>query len=174
MTNKIGLGCWAFGGRAYGPLDDKVAAEIAQEAYNRGVRFFDTAHLYAGGRSEEILGETIGHLPDACICTKLGYEVVDGKAVKNYNTEFLDQSLALSLQRLRRSYVEDAEISLNAGAQVIEARYSLLRRDILDKYTGAETFPKTDQRSSWSRERFAAYRELAEGLKPLIEKCDGR
>jgi hypothetical protein len=104
----------------------------------------------------------------------LGYEVVDGKAVKNYNTEFLDQSLALSLQRLRRSYVEDAEISLNAGAQVIEARYSLLRRDILDKYTGAETFPKTDQRSSWSRERFAAYRELAEGLKPLIEKCDGR
>jgi aryl-alcohol dehydrogenase-like predicted oxidoreductase len=232
---KMGLGTWAFGGGAYGPMDDDVARSVARRAYDLGVRFFDTAHLYSGGRSEELLGETIGHLPDAKICTKLGYEVVGGKAVKNYNSEYLDRSLALSLKRLRRSHVDllllhnpsteilergdvfrwleqqefrgkivkwgvslydslkDAEISLNSGAQAIEARYSMLRRDIVDSlnvqkwnfqfiarspldggvlsggHKTKESFAKTDQRASWPSNTFSVYNELAERLKILVD-----
>ena len=106
FLKKLGLGTWAFGGRAYGPLDDQLAIQIAQKAYDLGIRFFDTAHIYAEGRSEEILGEAIGHLQDAKVCTKIGYEVIDGKPKKNYEINFLNDSLSISLDRLRRSSID--------------------------------------------------------------------
>jgi aryl-alcohol dehydrogenase-like predicted oxidoreductase len=56
-----GVGIWAWGsravwgyGRGYTDSDLRTAFEIS---VNRGVRFFDTAEIYGGGRSEKLLGE---------------------------------------------------------------------------------------------------------------------
>jgi aryl-alcohol dehydrogenase-like predicted oxidoreductase len=231
---KIGLGTWAFGGRAYGPMEDAVSLAVAKRAYELGIRAFDTAAIYANGRSEELLSEALEPRGDAKVYTKIGYDTSSGKAVKRYDLEFLEQSLGLSLSRLKRTSIDllllhnpptevlesgdafrwlkqkieegkiarwgvsvydsarDAELALNAGAHAIEARYSLLRRDVLDalpkakdfefiarspmdggllsgKYTGKETFPKTDQRSAQNSAYFAWNREFLNELRPLLE-----
>ncbi|HWU44431.1 MAG TPA: aldo/keto reductase [Bdellovibrio sp.] len=230
---RIGLGTWAFGGRAYGPMEDDVARAVVHRALDLGITFFDTAHIYANGRAEEILGEC---LPlTARVCTKLGYDLSSGKGVKNYAPAFLDQSLDISLKRLRREQidllllhnppletlkssgiyswlsakihegkiaqwgcsiydsVEEAKLALDAGASAIEARYSLLRRDIIDdlpkekwkfeflarspldggllsgKYNGGESFPSTDQRSAMRESYFQTNRAYLNELQLLID-----
>lgn len=230
--DKIGLGTWAFGGRAYGPMDDNVAREVVFRALELGITFFDTAHIYGAGRSEEILGECLKD--SSQVCTKLGYETSSGKLTKNYTPEFLDQALAVSLKRLRRARIDllllhnpptevlegsqiyrwlekqigegriarwgcsiydsvrDAELALEAGASAIEARYSLLRRDLIDhlpkgkwnfefiarspldggllsgKYSGGESFPPTDQRSAMQDTYIKANQAYLSELQQLV------
>jgi aryl-alcohol dehydrogenase-like predicted oxidoreductase len=233
VIGKIGLGTWAFGGCAYGPLKDETARSVVNRALELGINFFDTAHIYGGGKSEEILGECLP--PNVQVCTKLGYDTSSGKGVKNYTPEFLDQSLETSLKRLRRSQVdllllhnpprevleapkiydwleakvdegkiarwgcsiydsvEEAKLALNAGASAIEARYSLLRRDIIDdlakenwtfefiarspldggllsgKYDGADIFPSTDQRSAMKESYIKSNKAFLNELQCLID-----
>jgi aryl-alcohol dehydrogenase-like predicted oxidoreductase len=90
--------------------------------------------------------------------------------------------------------VQDAKLALNEGAQAIEARYSLLRRDIIDelpknqwsfqfiarspldggllsgKYTGNETFPSTDQRSAQKFEYIKTNHSFLKELQPLLDQ----
>jgi aryl-alcohol dehydrogenase-like predicted oxidoreductase len=65
----VGVGCNNFGGRT----DQRRSARVILAALDAGVGFFDTADIYGGGRSEEILGRTLGHRRDeAVIATKFG------------------------------------------------------------------------------------------------------
>jgi aryl-alcohol dehydrogenase-like predicted oxidoreductase len=66
--SKIGLGTWQFGSRewCYGAAyHDGEAARIVRRALELGVTVFDTAEVYAFGRSERILGAALAADPDA-------------------------------------------------------------------------------------------------------------
>ena len=66
----------SFGGIA----DEKTAAAMFQRCREVGINFFDTANAYAGGRSEEILGQLIADCRDELVLTsKVG--VTTGKDV---------------------------------------------------------------------------------------------
>lgn len=70
--SKIGLGTWQFGSREWGYGEDYATSEahaIVDVALETGINFFDTAEVYASGRSEEILGRALGERP-AFIATK--------------------------------------------------------------------------------------------------------
>ena len=60
---RIMLGCGNFGGIGSSPaffgqgLDRAAAFELMDAAWELGVRHFDTADAYGGGRSETIIGE---------------------------------------------------------------------------------------------------------------------
>lgn len=58
-VTEIGLGCWQLGGD-FGAIEDAVAEAILEKAIEQGIRFYDTADVYGGGRSEEILGRVLG------------------------------------------------------------------------------------------------------------------
>ena len=61
--SKIGLGTWQFGSREWGYGDaysQHAATAIVRRAVELGVTLFDTAEIYAGGRSERILGRALG------------------------------------------------------------------------------------------------------------------
>jgi aryl-alcohol dehydrogenase-like predicted oxidoreductase len=235
LSETLGLGTWSFGGRAYGPMEDQVCLDVVKLAYDEGIRFFNTAHIYAGGRSEELLGMALQGIHDVVVSTQIGYDTSSGNAVPNYDQKFLDQALGLSLKRLRRSQVEllllhnppteileqqeifrwlerqvelgkirrwgvsvydsmkDAELALAAGASAIEARYSLIRRDVLDglahttsfqfiarspfdsgllsgKYSGNELFPRTDLRSTFNPEYISTTRKFLSELQYVIDQ----
>ena len=74
-VTALGLGCAAFGGlyRA-APLADAHAA--LQAAWDRGIRYFDTAPMYGLGRAEHILGdflrEAATRASEAVVSTKAG------------------------------------------------------------------------------------------------------
>jgi aryl-alcohol dehydrogenase-like predicted oxidoreductase len=59
----IALGCGNFGGIGSSPeffgqgIDDETAFAIMDTAWARGLRWFDTADAYGGGKSEELIGQ---------------------------------------------------------------------------------------------------------------------
>ena len=73
--SKIGLGTWQFGSREWGYGDeyaDGVAGRLVGRALELGVTLFDTAEIYALGRSERILGRALaGGRDRAFLATKI-------------------------------------------------------------------------------------------------------
>ena len=55
-VSDIGFGAWGIGGDAYGTVDDQNSLDAIAQALDSGINFFDTADLYGGGHSEELLG----------------------------------------------------------------------------------------------------------------------
>lgn len=78
--SPIGLGTWQFSqgrglvGRFWPNLPSALILSIVEEALNHGIDWFDTASIYGGGQSEEMLAEALDVLaipPDgAAIATK--------------------------------------------------------------------------------------------------------
>jgi aryl-alcohol dehydrogenase-like predicted oxidoreductase len=72
--SKIGLGTWQFGAREWGYGDRYAHGEalrIVERALELGVTLFDTAEIYALGRSERILGRALAGKHDgAFVATK--------------------------------------------------------------------------------------------------------
>ena len=75
LVSRVGLGTWQFGSREWGYGDDyaqRSAHDIVRRALELGVTFFDTAEVYAFGRSERILSEALGDdRHDVVVATKL-------------------------------------------------------------------------------------------------------
>ena len=63
MVSPVTLGTMEFGSK----VDDAEAGKLFAQALDAGVNVFDTANVYAGGRSEEILGQLIGSMRDRLI-----------------------------------------------------------------------------------------------------------
>jgi aryl-alcohol dehydrogenase-like predicted oxidoreductase len=63
----VGIGCNNFGGR----IDRARTREVIDAAIGAGINFFDTADMYADGKSEELLGVLLGRRRgDVIIATK--------------------------------------------------------------------------------------------------------
>jgi aryl-alcohol dehydrogenase-like predicted oxidoreductase len=68
-VSQLALGCMSFGGDA----DEATAAALYACAREAGVNFFDTADVYAEGRSEEILGRLIAPERDRVVLASKAY-----------------------------------------------------------------------------------------------------
>ena len=65
----VGVGCNNFGGR----IDADQTAAVVHAALDQGITTFDTADVYGGGQSEELLGRALGSRRDeVVIATKFG------------------------------------------------------------------------------------------------------
>ena len=72
-VTTLGLGGAPIGGfRA--TISDREAAELVEEAYGAGVRYFDTSPFYGYGRSELRMGAALREKPrgDYVLSTKVG------------------------------------------------------------------------------------------------------
>jgi aryl-alcohol dehydrogenase-like predicted oxidoreductase len=73
--SAIGLGTWQFGSREWGygsQYAEEEARAIVERALAVGITLFDTAEIYAFGRSERILGQALaGRRDEAFIATKI-------------------------------------------------------------------------------------------------------
>lgn len=72
-VSEIGLGCWQLGGSDWGNVDETLAFDILSAAVEAGVDFFDTADVYGGGRSEQLIGRFLKTRREKIfVATKLG------------------------------------------------------------------------------------------------------
>jgi myo-inositol catabolism protein IolS len=72
-ASAVGMGCWAIGGDAWGPVDDVDSLASIRRAVDLGVTFFDTADVYGRGRSERLVGQALRGMRDqVVIATKVG------------------------------------------------------------------------------------------------------
>jgi aryl-alcohol dehydrogenase-like predicted oxidoreductase len=72
--SRIGLGTWQFGSRewGYGPGYEERTGALVRRALDCGITLFDTAELYALGRSERLLGAALnGRRGEAYVATKI-------------------------------------------------------------------------------------------------------
>jgi myo-inositol catabolism protein IolS len=96
----IGLGLWGLG--RWGPEDEARTKATIARAWERGLRWFDTAEVYGNGRSERVLGEVLRRAPDgapeAFVVTKVSWEHLRPSQVR--------ASLIGSLERLARRSVD--------------------------------------------------------------------
>lgn len=112
--NKIGFGSWQFGGeniidgqnRGWSGVDEDLALETLSEAYESGIRFYDTADSYGNGRSEELLGIAFNGRKDAIICSKFGARITSGKLEMDFSADYAELALESSLKRLGRVHVD--------------------------------------------------------------------
>lgn len=95
------MGCNNFGGR----IDEQRSREVIDAALDVGVNFFDTADVYANGKSEELLGRYLGaRRRNVIVATKFGNEM--GGRGRGARPEYVKQALNASLKRLRTDYVD--------------------------------------------------------------------
>ena len=84
--SKIGLGTWQFGAEEWGygkDYSERVAPAIVRRAVKLGVTFFDTAEIYAAGRSERILGRALGPERESIFLAGKIFPVVPGGPLLN-------------------------------------------------------------------------------------------
>jgi aryl-alcohol dehydrogenase-like predicted oxidoreductase len=94
--HPLGLGCWAFGGRAWGGQAEKDSVAVMEEALERGICHFDTAQGYAD--SENIVGRFVEtRRKDIFLASK----VFPGKDPDSIRT-----TLESSLKKLRTDYLD--------------------------------------------------------------------
>src|SRR5438477_2161461 len=68
-VSVVGLGCNTFGGR----IDLAATQAVVDAALDEGINFFDTADIYGGTKSEELLGQVLaGRRDDVIVATKFG------------------------------------------------------------------------------------------------------
>ncbi len=97
----VGIGTNNFGKR----IDDKASIAVVQSALDIGINFFDTADIYGGTRSEELLGEALGaRRKEAIIATKFGIPLDDHR--QGASPAYVRQAADASLKRLKTDYID--------------------------------------------------------------------
>jgi aryl-alcohol dehydrogenase-like predicted oxidoreductase len=101
-VSLAGLGCNNFGWR----IDRAATARVVDAALAAGVNFFDTADMYAGGMSEEFLGQALGaRRNQVVIATKFGLRM-DDRFPGGAKPGYVRQSIEGSLRRLGTDYID--------------------------------------------------------------------
>ncbi|MDQ2091972.1 aldo/keto reductase [Marimonas arenosa] len=114
--SRFAFGTMQFGGKA----DAAASAAMFEAACAAGLTHFDTAHLYTGGRSEEILGDLAGPMRDRLvIATKIGYR--DGTGPERLRADFDLSRKRLGMEVVDILYLHrfDAETPLETQLEVL-------------------------------------------------------
>ena len=108
QVSELSFGSWVT---FHNQADLKLATELMAAAYDAGVNFFDNAQVYAGGKSEEIMGAAIRKLGwrrgSFLVSTKLYWGMQDNPNEKNtLNRKYLLEAIDGCLKRLDLEYVD--------------------------------------------------------------------
>jgi aryl-alcohol dehydrogenase-like predicted oxidoreductase len=120
-VGPIGMGSWSIGSSAgimrmgsqhlgWGDSDRQESVRSIQRAVDLGITLFDTANVYAAGRSERVLGQALAGVRDrVIIATKWGWvfnEDTGEMFREDHGPELVRPSLEASLRRLGTDYVD--------------------------------------------------------------------
>lgn len=160
-----------FGTMSFGDIADEAESE---KMFNRcrevGINFFDCANVYAGGRSEEILGDLIADCRDEVIITsKVASQMGEGLNNRGSSRRHIQLSVEESLRRLKTDRIDvyflhhyDADTPID---ETLRALDDLVRQ-------GKILYPAVSNWSAWQvmkAQGIAKYEGLAriECLQPM-------
>ncbi|MGB7341136.1 MAG: aldo/keto reductase [Phototrophicaceae bacterium] len=97
-VSELCFGTMSFGDTA----DEAMSAAMYQACRDKGINFFDCANVYAGGRSEEILGKLIAHERDELVITSKVTSPTKGGGInsRGYSRRHIVMEVEKSLKRL--------------------------------------------------------------------------
>jgi aryl-alcohol dehydrogenase-like predicted oxidoreductase len=154
---RVMLGCGNFGGIGSSPaffgqgLDRAAAFELMDAAWELGVRHFDTADAYGGGRSETMIGEWMRSSAVRPQLTTKTYNPMGPGADHGLSPARIERQLHSSLARLGVDHVDlylthehDPEVS----ADVVAATLELLRAEGLVRAVGVSNYDEAQLREA--------------------------
>src|SRR5690606_2802274 len=103
--SAVSFGTWAIGGD-WGPVDEDEAVRAIYRAIDLGVNFFDTADIYGGGRSEELLRKTTADKADEIFIATKFCRAGDLHDPGNYSEKQVREYCEGSLKRLGRERID--------------------------------------------------------------------
>jgi aryl-alcohol dehydrogenase-like predicted oxidoreductase len=107
-VSALALGGAGFGTmKAFGELDEHDGKRIVDRALDAGVNLVDTADIYSGGMSEEIIGKLIrGRRDRLVVATKVRYPMSDRPNDVGLSRQHLVEGCEASLRRLATDYID--------------------------------------------------------------------
>jgi len=168
MVPELSFGTGTFGGgneffAAWGSSDVAEATRLVDLCLEAGLTLFDSADIYAGGRSEDVLGKAIAGRRDAVlISTKATFRSGPGPNDLGSSRFHLIRAVEGSLKRLGTDYVDLFQLhGFDAFTPVEETLATLdeLVRAGKIRYVGCSNFSgwhlmkslATSERYGWAR-----------------------
>ncbi len=146
VVSPLALGTMTFGTARWG-IDEAGSSAVFNAYVEAGGNFVDTADVYAGGRSEEMLGSFIAErkLRDQIVvATKAGFAAGKGVHTGGNGAKHLHAALEGSLRRLRTDYVDLFWIhvwdSVTPAEELLETMTTLVRAGKI-RYWGMSNAP---------------------------------
>jgi aryl-alcohol dehydrogenase-like predicted oxidoreductase len=113
IVSRLAFGAMTFGSAKGTPfegiskVDEKLANELVARALDSGVNHFNTADVYTGGQSEQILAKALGNRrKDVVISTKVGFRSSEALIHQGLSRHHILESADESLQRLGTEYID--------------------------------------------------------------------
>ncbi|MDP9234808.1 MAG: aldo/keto reductase [Actinomycetota bacterium] len=136
----IGFGAWEAGGQAWGPNppDDQTIAAI-HAGIDAGMSWVDTAEVYGGGRSEELVGQALAGRDNVMVFTKLAPR----GAGSGFARDQVRAGAEASLKRLRRDVIDLYQLHWPDGSVPLEETWDAMAGlvdDGLVKWIGLSNF----------------------------------
>jgi 1-deoxyxylulose-5-phosphate synthase len=162
-VSRLCLGCMSYGEPERLPqpwsLDEETSRPFFRQALEAGINFFDTANIYSGGSSEEIIGRALKDMAqrdEIVVATKAFFPWRNAPNTGFLSRKALLQAIDDSLSRLGMDYVDLYQIHrFDYGTPIEETMEAL--HDIVKagkaRYIGASSM------HAW---RFAKMQHVAE------------
>ena len=146
--SKLTMGTMTFGGRgqfaSVGSTDVEGARRQVAMALDAGVNVIDTADVYSGGASEEILGQVVRGLRDrVLIATKARMPMGDGPNDAGLSRQHLIESCEASLRRLGVDHIDLYQVHEWDGQTPLEETLAALDHLVQGgkvRYVGCSNF----------------------------------
>ncbi|WP_063047747.1 aldo/keto reductase [Nocardia pseudovaccinii] len=137
------LGAMMFG--QLGNTDTDECMRIINRALDAGINFIDTADVYSGGESEQIVGQAVrSRRDDVVLATKCFYPMGADRNQRGGSRRWITRAVEASLRRLGTDYIDlyqvhkldwDTDLEETLGALTDLVRQGKVR------YLGSSTFP---------------------------------
>jgi aryl-alcohol dehydrogenase-like predicted oxidoreductase len=111
-VSRLCLGAMTYGSRQWRPwvLEDEEARPFILKALEFGINYFDTADMYSGGKSEELLGRALRDFGSGrdriVVATKVYMPMSDDPNDRGLSRKHIMHSIDNSLRRLGMDYVD--------------------------------------------------------------------
>ncbi|MFN2611389.1 MAG: aldo/keto reductase [Actinomycetota bacterium] len=155
-VSPLCLGCMMFG--QWGNTDHEDSVRIIHKAMDEGINFLDTANVYSGGESEEIVAKALkGRRDEVVLATKVHFPTGGGPNERGNSRLNIIRSVEESLRRLDVDHIDLYQIHrpepLTDIEETLGALTDLVRQGKV-RYLGSSTFPASMiVESQWASER---------------------
>ena len=146
VISPLALGTMTFGTARWGS-NEEVSRQVFNAYVDAGGNFIDTADVYSGGRSEEMLGTFIKSRTlrnDVVLATKAGFATGNGRLAGGNGAKHVNASLEGSLRRLQTDFVDLYWLhvwdSVTPAEELLETMTALVRSGKI-RYWGMSNAP---------------------------------
>jgi aryl-alcohol dehydrogenase-like predicted oxidoreductase len=150
------LGAMMFG--AMGNTDHENSIRIIHKALDAGINFVDTADVYSGGESEEIVGKALkGRRDEIVLASKMHYPMGEDPNHRGNSRRWITTAVENSLRRLQTDHLDLYQVHRPDPATDVEETLSALS-DLIHsgkvRAIGASSFPASEiVEAQWVAER---------------------